>query len=161
MSVRHRPTMSAIVPYEEDEEETTFDRETASATLKAFAAEALRMQRELHEAAVAHKRLESDCDRARAEWTRRQAEFEVLTNANKAMFHLIEGDKLRRMGLFWCLMVCVTLFFLLGAVQRASYGYAALNLCGFLLVWRGLYVKENRGPMGVALLIVLSTIKFM
>jgi hypothetical protein len=171
MSVRHRPTSSAIVPYGEqledldgdgDEDgETSFDTATAKATLHAFAAEAMRMQRELKEAAAVHKRLERDCDAARAECVRRQAEFEVLTNANKAMLRLFEKDRLRRMGLFWYLMVCVTLFFLLGAVQRPSYGYAALNLCGFLLVWRGLYVEENRGPMGVSLLIVLSTIKFM
>jgi len=129
-------------------------------TKEEFREEEQRLRQDLEQAALLHKKLSKQCEKARAENTRQQEQFAVLTSGTQALFLHIEKERYRRMGVAWWLCVAMTLLFAVGALQRGSYGWAGLNFVAFLFVWRGLYVQINGAPMAAALCLALLTIKF-
>lgn len=85
-------------------------------------------------------------------------DIESFRAGNNSHRLYLESVRVRRMSLWW--FVCVTAAFLcaVGAFHRQRLTLAALDFAAFLLVWRGLYVDQNRGPMVVALMAVGCTL---
>lgn len=141
-------------------EEEERDALVNQATLDAFRREREQLNQELRVEAEKHTSLTKRCQQLRDENTRLQGEFSVLTSGTQAMFLYIEQQRFRKMGAAFWLCVAIALGFAVGALQRGSYGWAALNFVAFLFVWRGLYVEINAGPMVCAVILAVVTIKF-
>lgn len=140
----------------EEEEEA----EHASATLEALRNDNAAVARSIKEELAARETLAASLAKVRARNARLRSDYEALTSGGDAMFLQLEQQRARRMGLLWWCSMLLTLAWTLGALQRESLGWALLNFCAFLFVWRGLYVSQNAAPMVAALLLALITLKF-
>jgi len=61
----------------------------------------------------------------------------------------------------WWFFVGFHLWLAFTAYCRASYGFCSINMLAFMALWRELYIKPTRLPLGLCPLVVLWTFWFM
>jgi uncharacterized small protein (DUF1192 family) len=105
-------------------------------------------------------RLNDELDKKRRQAKAINDDIELFESGNKKAIFYLERVRSGRMSLVWLVTVCLTLLCTFGTFSTHSYGLSAANFVAFLIVWRNLYVQSSYASLGVALVIVVFTIKF-
>lgn len=94
---------------------------------------------------------------AKKESAQIQQEIKLFESAASQGVFYMEAQRAKKVGIWWLIFTLCPLVCMFGTKGFVTPG---LNFFAFLCMWRGLYVKMNRIPFIISVVIVVFTIKF-
>lgn len=87
----------------------------------------------------------------------RNSIFEQNINKQTYLFYT-EHMAIRQIGLVTISLCLLALIGCAGTYSKGRYLISFLDFMAFLMCWRGIYVRENGIPMGIAVVVLLITL---
>jgi hypothetical protein len=122
-----------------------------------FEKQKIKMEGDLEKETSKLIQLQIKLEHAKKESEQIRQEINLFESAASNGVFYMEAQRAKKVSIWWIIFTLAPLLCMFGTKGVVTPG---LNFFAFLCMWRGLYVKINRIPVIIAVVIVVFTIKF-